>query len=496
MVNILIKNPTAEQVAIAERIQAAKQKEKVGSFAVDAKAGSGKTTTTVACVDVMPQRSAMVAFNKSIADELERRLNGRFPASTFHSLGLRQLRERLPKVRPDSHKIARICKDDLKYGYGYHPYADVIEHMLTNGVGIEDLKEIFDKDLIVKAVGYSEAILPKNMEMDQFVDRVQHVMNIMFDDQQRISFPEMLWLPLRLQKENKWHMQEYSYLFIDEAQDVSPIRWMLAKAVSKYRVPIGDPFQSIYGFAGAMTGAFQKMIEDDQMDVLTLSTSWRCSKAVIAEAQRLIGTCIFASPDAKEGAVRTLHADMVLDMIHDWERENQESHVICCRTNSPLFKVAMRWIKQGKPFELRNDMADRLLKLVKKLADGAKTKIGFEQNLLEWKEDQEEQFADVKGILNRIKEQFECIMTVLQNSEDIPDVILNFEYIINSKSGPILSTIHKTKGLEFDHVYLLRPDLLPAPWVDEADEESMQQEKNLEYVAVTRAKDTFTRLYE
>jgi len=75
-------------------------------------------------------------------------------------------------------------------------------------------------------------------------------------------------------------------------------------------------------------------------------------------------------------------------------------------------------------------------------------------------------------------------------------VILNFEYIINSKSGPILSTIHKTKGLEFDHVYLLRPDLLPAPWVDEDDEESMQQEKNLEYVAVTRAKDTFTRLYE
>ncbi len=41
MANILIKNPTAEQIAIAERIQAAKQKEKIGSFAVDAKAGSG-----------------------------------------------------------------------------------------------------------------------------------------------------------------------------------------------------------------------------------------------------------------------------------------------------------------------------------------------------------------------------------------------------------------------------------------------------------------------
>ena len=492
---IKLDNPTAEQIAIHDRIEAARNKERSGSFAIDAKAGSGKTTTAVACANVFPKRSAMVAFNKAIADELVAKLQGSVSASTFHSLGLRQLRERNSAARPDSYKMVNIIRNDLKFGHGYHPYTDTIECMFANGVGIDNVMELYDRKTIIEAVGISDALVPQDLDIDIFVDRVRSVLELTLANQNKISFPEMLWLPLRLQKENKWNMQEYSYMFIDEAQDVSPIRWMLAKAVSKYQVPIGDPFQAIYGFAGAMSGAFQHMINDGNMDVLTLSTSWRCSKAVIEEAQRLIGDVIFASPNAKEGSVRELDAPMVIGMIHDWERNSGESHMICCRTNAPLFKIAMRWIKESKPFELRNDMAERLLKLVKRLSEGAKTFIMFEANLLEWKEEQEEIYADAKGVLRRIQEQYECILTVMKQSMDIADMCLNFEYIVNSKSGPILSTIHKTKGLEFDHVYLFRPDLLPAPWVDENDLEAMQQEKNLEYVAVTRAKDSFTRLY-
>ena len=52
--------------------------------------------------------------------------------------------------------------------------------------------------------------------------------------------------------------------------------------------------------------------------------------------------------------------------------------------------------------------------------------------------------------------------------------------------GIVLSTIHKAKGLEANRVFIIRPDLLPLPQCRKGWE--FIQEKNLEYVAITRAK--------
>ena len=49
-----------------------------------------------------------------------------------------------------------------------------------------------------------------------------------------------------------------------------------------------------------------------------------------------------------------------------------------------------------------------------------------------------------------------------------------------------MSTIHKSKGLEANRIFILRPDLLPHPMAKGNNE--MIQEDNLHYVAVTRAK--------
>ena len=49
-----------------------------------------------------------------------------------------------------------------------------------------------------------------------------------------------------------------------------------------------------------------------------------------------------------------------------------------------------------------------------------------------------------------------------------------------------LCTIHKSKGLEADYVYILNEFLIPSPFSKSA--EQRQQENNLKYVARTRAK--------
>ena len=61
------------------------------------------------------------------------------------------------------------------------------------------------------------------------------------------------------------------------------------------------------------------------------------------------------------------------------------------------------------------------------------------------------------------------------------------EEMFNEKAGGIvLMTMHGSKGLETDNVYIIRPDLLPSPYA--TSEVAKKQEMCLEFVAYTRAK--------
>jgi superfamily I DNA/RNA helicase len=58
---------------------------------------------------------------------------------------------------------------------------------------------------------------------------------------------------------------------------------------------------------------------------------------------------------------------------------------------------------------------------------------------------------------------------------------------INKENAIMLCTIHKSKGLEADIVYILNEDLIPSRFAKSA--EQLKQENNLKYVARTRAKE-------
>jgi superfamily I DNA/RNA helicase len=51
-------------------------------------------------------------------------------------------------------------------------------------------------------------------------------------------------------------------------------------------VAVGDPHQAIYGFRGANSDALDKIVARFACRTLPLSVSYRCSKAVVAEAQK------------------------------------------------------------------------------------------------------------------------------------------------------------------------------------------------------------------
>jgi len=87
---------------------------------------------------------------------------------------------------------------------------------------------------------------------------------------------------------------------------------------------------------------------------------------------------------------------------------------------------------------------------------------------------------------NALADKVNTLLFLAKISDNVLDLKYKIKTIFTDKiQGIVLSTVHKIKGLEANKVFIVRPDLLPMksnkPW-------QHLQEKNLEYVAYTRAK--------
>jgi superfamily I DNA/RNA helicase len=79
-------------------------------------------------------------------------------------------------------------------------------------------------------------------------------------------------------------------------------------------------------------------------------------------------------------------------------------------------------------------------------------------------------------------------VSLAQGCKTIEDVHekINKVFSDNTNAGIILSTAHKSKGLEANNIHIIKPQLMPLKHLDLAWEKI--QEENLHYVAITRAK--------
>lgn len=58
----------------------------------------------------------------------------------------------------------------------------------------------------------------------------------------------------------------------------------------------------------------------------------------------------------------------------------------------------------------------------------------------------------------------------------------------------VLSSVHGSKGLEAETIFLLKPELMPHPKAER--EEDLEQENNIRYVALTRSKNRLVFVYD
>lgn len=456
------------------------------SVLIEARAGAGKTFILTQLAPALPAGGRCLAFNKAIATELQTKLPDSCPASTFHSLGFQILRERVAGVKSDTRKLYTLATK-LKLS-PTKPYTEVVSAMKIAGLGLHNLPPASPEN-IEWIIDTKNIELPSSASLTQFISDCQTLFKKSLKDFKTIDFDDMLYLPLHLSDKFKWKFDRYPYLMVDEAQDVSPLRLEMVKRLTDCVIAVGDPYQAIYGFAGALTGALDDIAKHFKTRDFLLPHSFRCPSHITAHATSILpGEATIASlPD-------NIGGEIIEGSFSAFPLPTSPNQAVLARMNLPLFILALKMLRNGQPFNFRSDFPNQLIAFVKRFK--AETNRELTIRLEAWYEEEHEKLSarKRKGALAVAKEKYDTINYLATQCENPKAILLTLETICQPEgNAPTLSTIHKAKGLEWKHVYLLRPDQIPAPFATEPDE--LAQENNLHYVAVTRAVESFTYLH-
>jgi superfamily I DNA/RNA helicase len=173
-------------------------------------------------------------------------------------------------------------------------------------------------------------------------------------------------------------------------------------------------------------------------------------------------------------------------------KEAENGDFILCRTTMPLVKLFFHFLLKEKKAIIRGGEIG--LSLVD-MTNGIESIDDLKQV---WQEklDTYKLSLLAKGVINAeedsaytaLEDKVLTLLFVARLSKNIEDLRLKIQSIFSDEiEGIILSTVHKAKGLEADRVFIVRPDLLPMTKNIRSQWEK-QQENNLTYVAITRAR--------
>ena len=508
---------TDEQKAIVAFVKAGQ-----GHLLVDAGAGCAKTTTLVEALKRAPQRSSlMCAFNKGIAETLQERIGKPPPgflwkAQTFHSAGLKIVHAHRPRldVRAEaSEDLVNIAAERFEMDGAERGSKERVSFQIRRAAVrlLRTVKETrTDTEISPQtalAIGMNFDVLGKLPDNDQktaseIVSRA-YTAGLDLKARTALDFCDMTWLPVVLDLAPP---SRYQIVFVDEAQDLSlPQLALVQKLVApKGRlVMVGDKFQGIYGWRGAVGDVvWQFMTDHYEAKSLPLTTTWRCSCAVVKEANKLVPS-LRPRPGAPVGSVTNCQFEELPKLI---AKDLKSTTFVLSRNNSDLLHTALYLWKADLGFQLYGgkEIVEPLYEIIDKL--DKRDKNAFTSSLTTWFTDEMAKADKINATAwaDRIEQQHDSLLMMLEYAEPraFKSILQDILYL-SSMSPLVLSSVHKVKGLEADRVYLLKQtferfkreaDLEHAveDWQIRKARERLatipQEEENLLYVAITRAK--------
>ena len=313
-----------------------------------------------------------------------------------------------------------------------------------------------------------------------------------------IDFTDQLYLPYALNLSSK---MQYGFIFVDECQDLSKAQ---LEVVKKYVRPggrvlaVGDPYQSIYGFAGADSQSFRRVMNTFSCTPLSLTDCFRCPADIITLAQTIRKD--INGFKKEPGIVAKIDSNEVMMNLRPGD-------FILCRFRAPLLALAMKLVNKDMKVHLHPDEVQEFIGDYKAYFRPAELKESITDETIDFffekiKVRNEKKIikdnANVDSIIRsfRIKEAMSLLDESLEffrkkymdwqlNTIDSIFVRLKETLSYLGDDAIKISTIHRAKGLEDDRVFILEYNKLPVPREQTWEAE---QERNLHYVAVTRSR--------
>lgn len=464
-----------------------------GNIKINAVAGSGKTTTIIEYAKARPKtaRILYLAFNKSVKLEAQKKFADKgidnVKVETAHSLAYKHVvYKHKYQVKSQGYKTSEIVELLHLQGNGEKHAEYIVANHINKFITYfcnSDKQNIRDLNYL-DTVSDSKAKVFVT-EFYEYIEKQTRLFLKKMDEGEAEIIHDFYLKKFQLSNP----ILPYDYILFDEGQDASGAILDVFFKQKATKVIVGDTHQQIYGWRYAVNS-----LEKADFKTYNLSTSFRFSQDIANLAMEILKWKKHLSEKTEFAISGKGTADKI------------KSKAVIGRTNLGLLLKAIEYVMEKKTVKT----------------------IYFEGNISSYTyADEGTSLYDVLNLYNHkrylIKDQLVRKMKDLDELEDyvgktedvqlgmmieivreygnrIPEIIktIKEKHIDNDhkeKAEMIFSTVHRCKGMEYDAIQLVN-DFISEEKVEKLREDKekniisdkLNEEINLLYVAVTRAK--------
>jgi len=471
--------PSPEQEVIFEAVENTND-----NLHIEASPGAGKSTTLVwsMTLEYNPS-SVMVAFGSDIVKDIEPKCAPHVVVATCHSLARKAIASKFGNnLFLQTDKVRNIiCKDfphlnpfdakPDKKGPAFIKMNNIIN--LADKLRVNLTDETNEEAVINIANQY-------NIEVEEDdVAMMPALFGKMLENPKVIDFTDMLWMPVRM----NLPIKQYDMVYTDERQDFNSLMIEFIKRMTGNRIiTVGDSNQSIMGFAGADVHSTERLIAAFPGRELPLNVCYRCGTDIVNLAATIYDK-IKPYDNNPTGTIE--HREKI-------DYEMPEGSMIISRRNANLIQPCFDLLKRGRKAIIKGkDIGAGLVKLIDQMK--ASDVFDLIDKINEYRFNRIEKLMSYKEVkvasIEAVNDQCDCILTIAENCADMSDVKKKIDMIFDKDTkGITLSSIHRSKGKESKMVTILDYNRIRLSHEKQTPEDIIQ-EKNLHFVALTRAID-------